>query len=147
MLGQLSGMEEATGAPSSFAVCDPKRLRPSGRDGGAVMTRPLSPLSLLLFFRHAKHREFITLLGGAVAWPLTASAQQTPWLPTIGFLNPTTASVENQRVARFRAAVARSRLDPSRSRFDGRRDVASAQPISLPSSSGRKSMSLFPGEV
>src|SRR5215467_849822 len=45
-----------------------------------------------------KRREFITLLGGAVAWPLPASAQQTPKLPTIG---PVTASVENQRVAAF----------------------------------------------
>jgi hypothetical protein len=29
-------------------------------------------------------REFITLLGGATMWPLTANAQQPP--PVIGFL-------------------------------------------------------------
>jgi putative ABC transport system substrate-binding protein len=46
-------------------------------------------------------REFITLLGGAAAWPLAARAQQATKLPTIGYLGLGTLATESQRMAAF----------------------------------------------
>jgi putative ABC transport system substrate-binding protein len=46
-----------------------------------------------------KRREFIIILGGVVAWPFAADAQQK--LPTIGFLGASTHSAESQGTAAF----------------------------------------------
>jgi putative ABC transport system substrate-binding protein len=48
-----------------------------------------------------KRRQFVALLGGATAWPLTARAQQASKLPTIGFLGESTPSSQGPLFAAF----------------------------------------------
>jgi putative ABC transport system substrate-binding protein len=77
-------------------------------------------------------REFTTLLGGAAAWPLAASAQQ-PKMPVIGYLSARTAESDASMLVSLRRGLADVGYAEGRNvvieyRFtDGRYDSLSAQ--------------------
>jgi putative ABC transport system substrate-binding protein len=53
---------------------------------------------------HIRRREFIVALGGAVAWPLVARAQQ-PGIPVIGFLHGASPVAYARMVVAFREGL------------------------------------------
>ena len=61
-----------------------------------------------------RRRQFITLFGGAAAWPIAARGQQTTKLPIIGFMNQLSREEYGANLAGFHAGLREQGLSKAR---------------------------------
>ncbi len=88
-----------------------------------------------------RRREFLLVAGGAASSPLLQLTQQPAKLPTIGYLGPDTPSIDTYRFLPSCSACANwagSRVKPSISNINGRREAESSPKKSRSSSSGER---------
>ena len=80
----------------------PRRPRASSRDGGGVVNRPPSSLTMLLS-RHTRRREFL-LVGCGVLASSGAQAQTPTPIGKIGYLHPRTIALDSPTLRVLKAA-------------------------------------------